>query len=217
MRAFTSRAARGPTTSRGSAATMKCCGPWNAPAPYFPRSSSTRFRPAMRATAAPSFTCWPPRPRATATGARASGPTTDASLPSGRSGSRKAWTSGCPFHLEDHLAHGARGQAFEGPGQLIEGKNAVDQRSRAAVREQCQHLLPAGTAFGIGVRTHRNAAHANAPEEQRGRVERWDRTGQASDQAHLPRVAQSLDHVGQERAADVVDGQVDVTRVESLL
>ena len=40
------------------------------------------------------------------------------------------------LYLDDHFAHRSCGHAREGLGELIEGKNAIDERSRVGAAEQ---------------------------------------------------------------------------------
>ena len=76
------KAAAGPATSPGSAATNGCSPRWTKPARCSASGSWPKpSPPTTPATATPCSTCSPPRPAATATGARASGPTTAPNWP----------------------------------------------------------------------------------------------------------------------------------------
>jgi hypothetical protein len=82
--AFTWKGAAGPTTCPGSAATTRSWPRWSRPAYCSTSGSSPEASPpTTHGTARPCSTCWRPRPAATGTGARASGPTTAPSCPVG--------------------------------------------------------------------------------------------------------------------------------------
>ena len=68
--------------------------------------------------------------------------------------------------------------------------------------------MPRSTAFGVGVGANSHASQSNAPEEEAGGVEVRDRPGQTAYDTHFAQFAKSLNHFGQQLAADVIDGQI---------
>jgi hypothetical protein len=99
------RAAAGPATCPGCAATTRCWSRWSRPAPCSTSGSWPRASlPTTRGTARRCSTCWRPRPAATATGARAPGPTTAPNCPAAppRSSPRTLMDAGaCDAALPD--------------------------------------------------------------------------------------------------------------------
>ena len=114
--------------------------------------------------------------------------------------------------LQQDLAHRPFGQALEGLGQLVEGKDAVHQRAGAAVRKQLDNLLPSGATFAVGVSADGDAAQANAAKEKARRVEFGNGPGEAADDAYLAEVAERVDDLWQQVPADGVNREINPAR-----
>src|SRR6185437_5085199 len=98
-----------------------------------------------------------------------------------------------------------------------EFENVIDQRLGARARQKLDDLLPRGSRFGVGVGADGDAANANSAEEQRRRIEIGYGSSQSSDDAYFAPHAKCFDDAGEERAADVVDGQVHALVFEEFL
>ena len=71
----------------------------------------------------------------------------------------------------NHFAHWSVSKPVKRSRQLVEWKHTIDERSSAGLVQKVHGRVPRLTALRIRVRTDRNAADSNAPEEQRRRVE----------------------------------------------
>jgi hypothetical protein len=87
--------------------------------------------------------------------------------------------------------------------------NRIDQRAVAGFLQERKNRLPGGLRLGPGVVAHRDAADTHLPEKEGGGVELRDHAGGSADTTDLPAGSQRFDHLGQQRAAHIVDGQID--------
>ena len=111
-------------------------------------------------------------------------------------------------NLNEHFAHGTFGQAAESGLYLFEREYAIDYGLAIDGVETADDFLPVHLGGFGGVIADGYAADTIAAEEEGAGIELRDGAGAAADDADFAAVAEGGDDLVEERAGDIVDGEV---------